>query len=341
MNTGVRAARGVNWRALATTGCALLLLAAPLLLSSGQLKLLTEVLLVFAIAQSWNLLAGYAGLMSFGHQGFIGVGAYFVFYVSGVTGANPLLLLPLAGLFTAACAALVAPLVLRLRDAYLAIGLWVLAEVARLYVSQSEWLGGVGGMPLTATRTMNHRWVTYGNYWAAAAIAFGALFGLHALLRTRLGLALAAVRDVEQTATAAGLDVWRTRFLGLVIAAGACGVAGAVYYMAVFHVDPGAAFDPNWVVVVLFIVILGGIGTIEGPAIGTIVYFLLRGLLAEAGNWYLMVLGGAAVAVMLLEPRGLWGLARRRWRIEPFGTRRLMPHVGSGATGETAGGQVP
>ena len=312
-------------RRLFASAVVLLLLTAPLLLRPGQIKLLTEILLVLGFAQSWNLLAGYTGLMSFGHQGFIGVGAYVVFFVSNATGLNPFLLLPLAALFTATVAALLAPLVLRLRDAYFAIALWVLAEVARLYASQSEWLGAVSGLPLAATRSMDRGWVTTGNYWVAAVLAIAAVPGMRTLLRSRLGLALVAVRDNESTAAAVGIDVWRTRFLSLVIAAGGCGAAGAAYYMAVFHVDPGAAFDPNWVVVVLFIVIVGGIGTVEGPVLGTAIYFALRALLADAGNVYLIVLGAAAVVVMLIEPRGVWGYLHRRTGIELLGTRRRPP----------------
>ena len=303
----------------------LLLAAAPLFVSSGVIRLLTEVLLVFAFAQTWNLLAGYCGLMSFGHHGFIGIGAYFIFFVSNATGINPFLLLPAAFVFSAACAALMAPLLLRLRDAYFAIGVWVLAEVARLYVSQSEWLGAVSGMPLTATRSMDRSWVTLGNYWVAVLLAAICVVGLYALLQTRFGLAQRAVRDNEHTALAAGIHVWRIRFASFVLAAGVCGAAGAAYYMAVFHVDPGAAFDANWVVVLLFIVIIGGIGTIEGPIIGTAIYFFMRTVLADAGNWYLMLLGAAAVAVMLFEPKGIWGAVERRASIDWLATRRRMP----------------
>ncbi len=312
-------------RALSCLVVVLVLSAAPLFLASGQLRLLTEILIVFAFAQSWNFLAGYAGLMSFGQHGFIGIGAYFVFFISNRTGINPFWLLPIAFIFSALVAAVIAPMVFRLRDAYFAIGVWVLAEVARLYVSQTEWLGGASGMPLTVTRGMDRFWIAAGNYWAATALAVICVIGLHGLLKTRLGLAQTAVRDNEQTAAAAGINVWRTRFIGFVLASGVCGMAGAIYYMSVFHVDPGAAFDANWIVVMLFIVIIGGVGTIEGPIIGTAIYFGFRGVLADVGNWYLMLLGAAAVVTMLFEPKGIWGVVEKRLGFELFGIRRRMP----------------
>ena len=104
-------------------------------------------------------------------------------------------------------------------------------------------------------------------------------------------------------------------------------MAGAAYYMSVFHIEPGGAFDANWMVVMLFIVIIGGIGTIEGPILGTALYFLLRTWFAGTGNLYLMLLGMAAVAVMLVSPSGIWGLIRHRARIEMFNTRRDSPRL--------------
>lgn len=297
----------------------------PALVSEGNLRLMIEILTVFAFAQSWNFLAGYVGLMSFGQQLFIGLGAYFVFLVSDKTGINPFLLLPLAFLFCGAAAALVSPFVFRLRDAYFAISIWVIAEIVRLFISQKDWLGSVSGLPLVATREMDRTLVAVSNFYAAAILAFLGVFGLYWLSRSRMGLALAAVRDDEGTAAAVGINVWWTRFFGFVLAGGFAGVAGATYYMSVFHVEPGGAFDANWMVVMLFIVIIGGVGTIEGPIIGTAIYFLLRAWFSGTGNLYLMLLGAAAVVTMLFASKGLWGVVQPRLGFDLFSTRRLPP----------------
>ena len=310
------------YAAVACAASIVVLAAAPTFLGQGDLRLLIEILTVFTFAQTWNLLAGYAGLMSFGQHLFIGLGAYFVFQVSNQTGINPFLLLPLAFFFSAAVAAAISPLVFRLRDAYFAIGIWVLAEVARLYVSQTPWLGSVSGLPLIATREMDRTWVALGNYWFAAALAIISVFGFYFLLLSRIGLGLMAVRDNEHTAAAIGINVWWTRFFGFVLASGMCGMAGAAYYMAVYHVEPGAAFDANWVVVMLFIVIIGGVGTIEGPIIGTAIYFLFRAWFAGTGNLYMMLLGAAAVATMIFAPKGIWGIVQKRLGIELLSARR-------------------
>ncbi len=303
----------------------LALFLAPVFFNQGDLRLIIEILTVFTFAQTWNLLAGYSGLLSFGQQLFIGLGAYFVFLVSNETGLNPFLLLPFSFIFSSLCAAIISPLVFRLRDAYFAIGLWVLAEVTRLYTSQHDWLGSVSGMSLVTTREMDKYWVTLGNYWAAALLAVLSVAGFYWLMMSRLGFSLMAVRDNEKTASAVGINVWWTRFAGFVLSAGICGASGATYYMSVYHVDPGAAYDANWVVVMLFIVIIGGVGTIEGPLFGTAIYFLLRAFLAADGPPYLILMGAAAVITLLFSPKGIAGLIAKHFNIEIFSTRRVMP----------------
>lgn len=311
--------------AVLAVACTAVAAATPLFVGEGMLRLIIEILAVFCFAQSWNFLAGYVGLMSFGQQLFIGIGGYLVFLVSNTTGANPFLLLPLCFVVTAAAAAAIAPFVFRLRDAYFAISIWVLAEIVRLFISQRDALGSVSGLSLYATRDMDRTVVALSNYYAAAALALIMVFGLHALTRSGLGLAMAAVRDNELSSGTIGINVWRVRFIGFVLASGMAGVAGAIYYMSVFYIEPGGAFDPNWMVVMLFIVIIGGVGTIEGPIIGTAIYFLFRAWFAGTGNLYLMLLGAAAVVTMLAAPKGLWGVVRARLGVELFGSGRRAP----------------
>lgn len=301
---------------------AIALISAPYMAGEGNLRYVVEIFCVFAFAQSWNFLAGYVGLMSFGQQLFIGLGAYFVFTVSNKLGLSPFWMVPVAFVFTGAFAAIISPLVFRLRDAYFAISIWVIAEIVRLFIAQRDFFGSVSGLPLIATRGLDRSSVAMWTFYLAAVFAFLGVFGLYYLSRSRLGLALAAVRDNEETASSIGINVWWTRFAGFVIGSGFTGAAGAVYYMSVFHVEPGGAFDPNWMVIMLFIVIIGGVGTVEGPIIGTAIYFLLRAFFSGTGNLYLMLLGAAAIAVMMVSSEGIWGVVRERIGIDLFGARR-------------------
>jgi len=308
--------------AIATVVATAIVIATPWFVPEGDMRLMIEIFAVFAFAQGWNFLAGYVGIMSFGQQLFIGLGAYCLFLTSNWTGVNPFLILPLSFVLSALFAAAISPFVFRLRDAYLAISIWVIAEIVRSFISQRDWLGSVSGLPLVATREMERSVVATSSFYYAGALALISIFGLYYLSISRLGLALAAVRDNEGTAGAIGINVWWTRFFGFVLGSGFTGLAGAVYYMSVFHVEPGGAFDPNWMVIMLFIVIIGGVGTIEGPIIGTAIYFLFRAWFAGTGNLYLMLLGAAAVLVMLISPSGIWGIIKSKLGIDLLGARR-------------------
>ena len=284
---------------------------APRFADAGVLRLAAEVLLAIGMAQMWNLLAGYTGLMSLGHQLFVALGAYALFESTQRLGIAPWWGLPLAGLAGAAAAALLAPALFRLRDAYFAIGLWVFAEIGYLLVSKSPALGGSAGRALDLSTLEDVESFQAIGFWIAAAIGIGAPLAVGALMRSRLGLALLTVRDNELAARSIGVDVWRVRFIAFVISGFGCGLAGAAYYMGGMFIAPDSAFDINWVVMMMFATLIGGIGTIAGPVLGVLVWYALRELLTTVfglqGGWYLISMGAVAIAASLYTPHGVWG----------------------------------
>jgi branched-chain amino acid transport system permease protein len=307
----------------------LLIVLAPRHADGGVLRLLSEILLTLAMAQMWNLLAGYTGLVSMGHQAFIGAGAYLLFVVSDRWHVSPYLMVPVAGAGAALMAAVVAPLMFRLRDAYFSIGMWVFAEIVRLLVTKFDVLGGESGVPLQAIRLVDAESFQATTFWISGAIGLASVVGVYVLMRSSFGLGLMTVRDNELAATSVGVDVWRNRFVAFVVSAFGSGMAGAAHYMGTMFLSPDSAFDINWVVAVMFIVIIGGIGTIEGPLIGTVIYFGLReffgSFFSMSGGWYLIAMGCIAIVVMLIAPRGLWGLARDRWGLKGLTVQRFPP----------------
>lgn len=324
------AARPRAWvPAALTLAAALLIAATPSVADGGMLRLFSEILLTLAMAQMWNLLAGYAGLVSMGHQAFIGAGAYLLFVLSDRLGIAPYWLVPVAGAGAALMAALVAPLMFRLRDAYFSIGMWVFAEIVRLLVTKFDVLGGESGVPLQSIRFVDAEHFQAITFWISGAIGLASVAGVYLLMRSSFGLGLMTVRDNELAATSVGVDVWRNRFVAFVVSAFGCGMAGAAHYMGTMFLAPDSAFDINWVVAVMFIVIIGGIGTIEGPLVGTVIYFGLReffgSFFSMSGSWYLIAMGCIAIVVMLLAPRGLWGLARERWHVRGLTVQRFPP----------------
>jgi branched-chain amino acid transport system permease protein len=305
------------------------LAAGPWWLGRGDMRLAVEIGSMLALAQMWNLLAGYAGLVSVGQQAFLGLGGYALFVGGIFLGLNPLVCIPLAGLAAALFAIPTAALVFRLRAAYFAIGTWVVAEVYMLSFAQVSALGGGSGMSLPADVVRGIAEDAGGRdaliYWCALALAVGATGLVYGLLRTRHGLALTAIRDSEPAAESVGIDNARTRWLVYIAAAFVTGMVGALVFLSKLRISPDAAFSVvDWTAYVIFIVVIGGVGRIEGPIVGTIVFFVLRAFLADLGAIYLIVLGLLAVAVMLAAPQGLWGLVAERAGVELFPVRRRL-----------------
>ena len=309
--------------------CAILIAVAPMVLNEGALRFATECLLILSMAQMWNLLAGYAGLVSFGHQVFVALGAYGLFLASGWFDVSPYWILPVAPVVCAVVAAIIAVPLFRLRDAYFSIAMWVFAEIIAAIVTKSTWLGGTSGMPLQASKLINFDWFEPVMFWISAMAALVTVAGLYLLMASSFGLGLMSVRDNDLAAMSVGVDVRRNRFIVFVLSAAGCGFAGALSFMGNLYIAPAAAFDVNWVVYMMFIVIIGGIGTLEGPVVGIIVFFGLRELLTDqlglSAGWYLIALGLVAVVMMLWSPRGLWPVLRDRFGLELLNVRRMSP----------------
>ena len=302
-----------------------LLVAAPWWSSVATERLIGEFMVYLALASLWNLLAGYTGLVSVGQQAYVGLGAYVLFSLAVLAGWNPLYAVPFAGLAGAVVALPVAKLVFRLQGAYFAIGTWVMAEVFRLLFAQLAVLGGGSGISLPAGTVKMLSEIKFWReamiYWLAVALGLGAVFLVYALLRSRLGLALTAIRDNETASVSLGIRLERMKFAVYVFVAGMTAIVGSLISLQKIRISPDAAFSVNdWTAFVIFIVVIGGIGTIEGPIVGTLVYFLLREFLADLGSIYLMILGALAIVIMLLAPKGIWGYVRDRFHLSLFPT---------------------
>lgn len=325
-----RAAAHSPWRAACRWAGVLALLigliAVPHLAGFAVQRLLVEVFTVLTIALAWNLLAGFGGMVVVGLHAFVGTGAYALFAISNGLGLNPLLALPLALAVVLVVAASIALPLFRLSGAYFAVATWVVAEMMRIGALNSEWLGAGAGMPLTTLQAFGRAERNAAVYWAALGVAVAALLAARTLLRSRMGLALAAVRDSEPAAQASGVPVRRVKLVLWLLAAAMAGLAGAVAYMNTLQVSPDASFGLSWTAAAIFISVLGGIGRLEGPVVGTLVYFALRESLAGLGAWYFIVLGVLAVVVMLAAPGGAWSLVQRHWpRFDPLRMRRTAP----------------
>jgi branched-chain amino acid transport system permease protein len=286
-------------------------IAAPFFLGRGMLFLGMEIFIVIALAQSWNLLAGYGGLLSLGHHGFLGLGGYALYLLSRDAGLHVLVAIPLAGVITALFAVVLAPILFRLREVYFAVGMWVSAEILRILVIRNDWTGGPMGLPLAGGRDIGREWMGASAYWMALVLAVGVTVLIWALMRSSFGLRLKALRDDELAARSIGVAPKRIRLIVFALSALFAGMAGAVNFFSSLFITPLAAFDIGWIVTIVFVTVIGGIGRLSGPFIGAALYFLLRETLAFSASWYLVALGAMAMAIMLFLPGGLASLFDR------------------------------
>ena len=281
-------------------------------------------LTLLALAQMWNLLAGYAGLISVGQQAYIGIGAYSLYVLADVVASQPLHRGVRGGSHRRPDLASHVVLAFRLRGGYFAVGTWVIAEVYRLLVMNNNQVGGGSGVTIKAAghirRATREHWI----YWLALFVAVASVALVYFFLRSRQGLALTAIRDDETAADSLGINVMRSKRLVYFLAAVGCGLTGAVIYLNLLRIQPEAAFSVQYSALMIFAVVIGGVGTIEGPIIGTAVFFILQQTLSSYGAWYLVLLGAIAMVVTVWAKRGLWGFVVRWWSIQLFPVRRRV-----------------
>jgi branched-chain amino acid transport system permease protein len=300
------------WTSAATLAAiAAALAAAGFFGSRPTILLATEFCSVLAIALMWNVLAGYAGIVLIGMPLFIGVGGYALYLSANAIGAAPYPMVLAGALASGLVALAVAPVLFRLSGAQLAIGSWVLSEIARILVLQSKALGAGGGVNLEVMKLVPRSERLMLNFACSATVLMIALVTVVVAMRGRFGLGLRAMRDSEAAAEAMGVDIGRVRLQALVICAAVSGAAGGSYYISNLQITPDSAFSVNWMAIIIFITVLGGIGTVEGPIIGALVYFALRETLSGLGSVYFIIVGLIAIGVTIGSPAGLWGLVRR------------------------------
>ncbi|MFL2782218.1 MAG: branched-chain amino acid ABC transporter permease [Rhodospirillales bacterium] len=305
-----------------------LLFSLPYWADRATIRLFVEIFYTLALAQMWNLLAGYGGLVSVGQQAFVGLGGYMLFILTINFGFSAILAVPLSGLICAILSLPIALIVFRLRGHYFAIGTWVVAEVFLLVFAQISSLGGGSGksLPISIIKSISTTRAGRDSaiFWTALFVVAFTIIVIYLLLRSRHGLALTAIRDSEEASNSLGVNNFQAKLLVYVFAAFGTAAIGALIFLTKLRISPSAAFDINWTTTVIFIVVIGGIGTIEGPIIGTLIYFLLREPLSDFGSWYLILLGSTAVIVMLKAPQGIWGIISQTFDLHFFPIQRRI-----------------
>ena len=303
----------------------------PLVFESDVVQKLTTLLILVLLAAMWNALAGYGGLLSVGQQAFIGIGAYATVFLAGL-GVTPYLAMLLAALVAGAISVPISLFALRLRAAQFAIGMWVIAEVASIVVRLDQHLGAGTGISLTQLYQYEPNFRQAYTFWLALGFTVAFLAALFVLLRSPFGASLQAIRDDEEAARSLGVRVGSRKRLLFVLAGLGCGAAGVLVVANTLFIEPSSVFSVQWSAYMIFMVLVGGLGTFEGPILGAVLLFAVQTTFTSGGPWYLVGLGLAAALFALFLPRGLWGMVEERFgvRLMPVGYTVVAPEARRG-----------
>ena len=292
----------------------ILALLIPGALSTYHITFLIQLYMMIALAQSWNLISGMTGYISFGHAVFFGIGAYagalmllggfpWWFAIAGSAGAATVIAFPI-GFLT-----------LRLRGPYFAIAMLGLNEVGRmvatLWVDVTQGGDGIALTPrLLPSLTIN--------YYAMFCLAVLSTVIIVYILRNRIGLELRAIREDEGAAEMIGVNTTYNKVITFISSAIIPGAVGAVYAFYTSYIDPASVFLPALNVQMIVMVLLGGKGTVWGPVIGAaIIMFIQEVTWAEFPALHLALLGMLLIVIVLYLPNGILSILRRRKRVRP------------------------
>jgi branched-chain amino acid transport system permease protein len=291
----------------------------------------TTLFIYVLMAATWNALAGYGGLVSVGHQMFFGLGAYVAVRLS-YWGVEPYTCFLLATFAVGAIALPLSPLALRLRGGEFAIGMWVLAELAHLLVNLDPRVNGETGISMIALDAYDPTTRSDYNYWSALAAMTGIMALLFALLRSRAGAFIQAIRDNEEAAASLGVRVLQNKRLIFVLSALGCAAAGALWLGSLISFQPKTYFSVQWTAYMIFMALVGGLGTFEGPILGAVVFFVIETFFGGSGVWYLVGLGAIALLFALFLPRGLWGATQNHFAVHLLPVGYRLRSIDSGST---------
>ena len=296
----------------------ILLAFGPLMFGANTVDKLTTLFIYVIMAAMWNALAGYGGLVSVGQQAFFGLGAYAAVRLADA-GVPVYPSLFIAAALVGVLSLPISAFMLRLRAGEFAIGMWVVAELAHLLVNLDNLVQGETGTSLISLNTYAtdaRRALTYWSALGGLVVLLGVLF---VLLRSRVGIAIQAIRDNEEAAASIGVRVLATKRIIFVLTATGVALAGALWLATTISFQPKTYFSVQWSAYMIFMVLVGGLGTFEGPILGAVIFFLMEAWFGASGVWYLVGLGATALLFSMFVPRGIWGSFEDRFGI------RLLP----------------
>ena len=290
--------------------------------SSNVMRYLLKIFLYITLGEMWNLLSGFTGMTSLGQQAFIGMAGYTVAVFTSTYKMSFWLGILVGAVIAIIMALILSFILFRMRGMYFAIATWVVAEAICTWFKSWKYVNMGGGMSISAKPYPK----TPEIYLMSLTLCVIAMVVVYVLLRTKTGLGLTAMRDDADAASAVGVNIFKSTLLVYVIAALFTALAGAVFFINKGTIYPDSGFDISWTVSMVFIVILGGVGTVSGPILGAIVYVILSEFLAKFPGWSNIILGAIAILVILFLPDGIMGTLQKKLHFEIFSQKRFSEH---------------
>ena len=282
-----------------------------------EVFLLYTVFLNVALAQSWNLVGGYTGLISLGHAAFFGIGAYTAAVCMRKFDLPFIPAVLLGGVLAMVFAVIISFPTFRFRGVYFAIGTLTVGEALRIWMINWDWTDGAQGIRFPIRELPSLEAFYYIMLGAAAIITLA----VYLITQSQLGLGLRAIRDNEQSAQNMGVHVFRTKLIAFALSAAATGLVGAVHGARLSTIEPYSIFGVSWTITMVNMAIIGGMGSVMGPIIGATFITLLEDRLSNYYQYHLIITGVVLIFVIRYMPAGIWGWVKHD--AAPWLMRRL------------------
>jgi branched-chain amino acid transport system ATP-binding protein len=290
---------------------------APAFASSYQILIAFEILQIAALAQAWSLLAGYGGIVSLATSAFVGIGAYAAAELSVAEGLPFEATVVISGLASVVLALIISIPMFRFRGPYFTIATLVLSVGLRIFFSNSAFLGGSGGIFLQGEAPSDTE-----IYLVSLFVTVLATAAVWWIRSHRLGLGLSAIRDDEDVASRMGVPVFRVKLTAFLVSSFLMGMVGGISAVRIGSVQPSSGFDFNWTIDTINAAIIGGVGTLVGPILGSVAAVALSEGLRNFPALHLVFTGIILIVVIRVLPAGVWGTVARALRNRGFFDRR-------------------
>ena len=297
------------------------ILAATGVFSSNLMRILLQMCLYCAMGTMWNLMSGHCGLTSLGQQSFIGLAGYTLAVMTAYY-SLPYWMAIIVGAALSALLALGLSLIFfRMRGMYFAVATWITAEALKTIFTSWSFVKQGAGMtvklkPYPSTTEI---------FLLSLSLAIGATVLVHLLLRSRTGLGLSAMGNDADAASSVGVNIFKSKLICFVLSGAVTGIAGVIFYMNKGSIFPTGGFGIDWTVSIVFIVIIGVVGTAAGPIVGSIIYVMLSEFLSKYPGYSMVILGTIAIVVIVVMPDGIVGTLQKKFKFEIMSLRGHAP----------------